>query len=259
MRIGSADSRSLVLFFSSLSLVSLIPTSNALSHPGCAEAIAIQRKSQRLSAPNSENPRELPAPTSEKELLKALKQLQGFQAHFIEEKHLALLKAPLKSSGELFYLKPGRLARKVEEPESSLVRVNDSVVTIVDQEGKRRIDLRSRPGVAAFVESFSHVLDGNHNALNQYYLLSYQREGSGNRWSLTLRPRKAPLNQLIKTIEIAGKGLSVSRLTVLEANGDRTITHLSEVNAQRSFSDREKKQIFGIVPTSDGDSPSKPH
>lgn len=188
---------------------------------------------------------ELPAPDDDAALFAALAKLDGFEAKFSEKKHLSLLKAPLETSGRLYYLKPGMLAREVVKPEKSLVRVSQGIVTIIDERGSRRIDLRSRPGVASFVESFSHVLSGRLEELSKHYRVEYSKAKEGNGFTLTLTPRGSPLNQLVQSIEIEGRGLSIFHLVVRETNGDRTVTRLSDIDAPRKFSESEKRRFFG--------------
>lgn len=185
------------------------------------------------------------APENLHAIMDSLRKMRGFEARFIESKTLALLKAPLESRGRLYYLSPGRLVRKVSTPEPMTISVFRGVVTIEDEQGTRKMDLSSRPGVAAFVESFAHFLDGNLPELEAHFHLRYEVTQQ-QKWSLQLSPKKAPLNQVVRSITMTGQGQSVVRLSVVETNGDRTETKLTESNTRRVFSAEEKKKIFGV-------------
>jgi outer membrane lipoprotein-sorting protein len=187
-------------------------------------------------------------PKNVQELLSRLTNLQGFEAEFVERKQLALLKAPLETKGRLYYKKKAGLARKEELPEARLIRVTEETVTIIDREGKKVIQLSNHPEVAALAGSFLLVLAGDHDLLLKYYTLGYEPAGSkADHWSLVLRPRAAPLNQLIQSIEIVGSGPTVSALKVLETNGDSSVTMLTGVNPARVFSPEEIERLFGLA------------
>ena len=46
-------------------------------------------------------------------LLAGFRGLQGLAAHFHEEKHMELLAAPLLSEGDLYFIAPERLSRRI--------------------------------------------------------------------------------------------------------------------------------------------------
>ena len=189
------------------------------------------------------------APADARALLAALAGVSGLEARFVERKSLALLSAPLVSKGRLYYLRPGRMAREIVEPEPSLIQVGPDSLRIIGSSGTQQIDLASRPDVRLFVESFSGVLAGDFVGLSRHYRLTYSRaSGSANRWSLELVPRAAPLAHLIRRIEVLGQGLAVSELRVEETRGDKTVTTLTAADAERKFSVEEKRRLFGAPP-----------
>ncbi len=194
-----------------------------------------------VSAQSSQAPRDVDA------VFDALRQMKGFEARFVEHKSLALLKVPLKSEGKLYYLSPGRLVRDVVSPEKMVISVYKGVVTIRDADGEKKMDLSSRPGVAAFVESFAHFLDGDRIGLSRHFHLKYSVDKSREaNWQIELTPKEAPLNQVVRSIVMTGHDLTIQKLVVLETNGDKTVTELSQVKTGRQFTLAEKKRIFGI-------------
>lgn len=184
------------------------------------------------------------APQSAEQLLGQLSKIRSLQAKFVERKKLALLRLPLKSSGTLYYLQPGRIVREVNTPEPSIVRINSGSLKITDRAGVRELDLKSRPDLRIFVESFTRVLSGDRAALTKHYKIQFQLKKL-NVWTLTLKPLRKPLNQLIASIQLQGTGQTVEQLNVVEARGDRTETLLSDVRLDPVFSKSQLKQIFG--------------
>ncbi len=200
----------------------------------------------RASAPSPSA--ELPAePTDARGLLAAMATVEGLEARFTERKSLALLKAPLVSAGVIYYTRPGHLARIIETPSESTVRIGPKSLEVSDASGKQQFDLRSRPDIKMFVESFVHVVAGNYEALASTYELGFKpAPETGGEWALTLTPLRQPLSTLVTSLEIRGHGYSVLTILVREAKGDSTEITMSSVDPHRAFSDDERSKFFGL-------------
>jgi hypothetical protein len=196
-------------------------------------------------------PADLPTrPTDAHSLLRALASVDGLEARFVEKKKLALLRAPLRSEGRIYFMRPGHLARFVESPATSVVRIGPDSLEVRDQAGKQQFDLRSRPDIKMFVESFVHVVAGNHEALASTYTLGFEAgETPDDGWLLTLTPRRKPLSDLVERLEIRGRGYEVATVRVLETRGDSTEIALEAVDPQRRFSAEDRRRFFGLEPT----------
>jgi outer membrane lipoprotein-sorting protein len=178
-------------------------------------------------------------------LLAAFRKSPGVSARFVEEKHIALLKKPLKSEGSIYFLAPGKLARIVDSPKPSKILLEGDELRISDGKGVRLVDLSKNAAVAALVRSFVNLLHGDRAALEKDFSVKLT-SSSGGGFSLRLVPKAAPLNQLVTSIEVVGKGLVLSEMTVSEASGDQTITRFSDVNTDRRYSEDEKKTLFSF-------------
>jgi hypothetical protein len=219
-----------------------------LGKAGFAEAERPQQAApSQASASGSKPPH--PNPKDAETLLAKLATLPGLEGQFREEKKLALLKLPLVSEGRLYYMPPGYLLRKVNKPSPSSVLVTPTKLVLTDRAGKQQIDLRSKPAIKLFVESFTRVLAGDHAALKRSYRVQFTpaREPS-QPWELRLIPKGRPLSELIRSVMLQGRGYAVERVTVLEANGDVSETQLQGVNPRRRFSPSERRELFGLEP-----------
>ncbi len=119
-----------------------------------------------------------------------------------------------------------------------------------DQNGTQAVDLRSRPDVKMFVESFVHVVAGNYDALAKTYTLRFSPapdDDPAAPWLLTLTPARAPLSDLVERLEIRGRGYAVNTIKVIETQGDTTEITMSAVDHNRRFSDEERQRIFGLT------------
>jgi outer membrane lipoprotein-sorting protein len=177
-------------------------------------------------------------------LLDAFRKSPGVSARFTEEKHIALLKKPLKSEGALYFMAPEKLARHVEAPKRSVILLEGNDLRISDGKGVRTVDLAKNAAVAALVRSFVHLLRGDRAVLERDFKVDFS-DGGGT-WLLKLTPKTAPLSNLVTAISVTGQGLVLSEMTVAEPNGDSTVTHFSEVNTGRRFTEAEKKQLFSL-------------
>jgi outer membrane lipoprotein-sorting protein len=177
-------------------------------------------------------------------LLEAFRKSPGVSARFTEEKHIALLKKPLKSEGALYFMAPEKLARHVEAPKRSVILLEGNDLRISDGKGVRTVDLAKNAAVAALVRSFVHLLRGDRAVLEKDFKVDFADRGSS--WLLKLTPKTAPLSNLVTAISVTGQGLVLSEMTVSEPNGDSTVTHFTEVNTQRRFTEAEKKQLFSL-------------
>ena len=185
-------------------------------------------------------------PTDARSLLQAMSKVSGLEARFVERKQLALLKAPLVTEGRIYYTRGGHMARVVEKPLPSTVRIGPTKLEVIDDGGHKDVDLRSRPDIKTFVGSFVHVVAGDYDALAEVYRLSFTSENEGA-WLLTLEPTSDTLSRLVKKLEIRGSGFEVHTIRVLEAGGDSTEIALSDVDPEREFTAEERKRLFGLA------------
>jgi hypothetical protein len=173
--------------------------------------------------------------------------IPGLEARFREEKKLALLRAPLVSEGRLFYKRGGYLARVTEKPSPSTVRIGPDTLEVDSGEGFKRIDLRGRADIKLFVESFARVLAGDYDALATLYTIGFKPAAAANeRWTLSLTPKSGNLAQLVKSVELEGKGFGVELIRVNETKGDSASTHIELVSAARTYSADEQRRLFGV-------------
>jgi hypothetical protein len=201
-----------------------------------------------------------PAPASFEALLAGFEKMDGFEARFEEKKNLALLTAPLRSSGRLYYAPPSMLLRRVETPHPSDILVTRDQVRISDATSEQVIDLAAHPEARPLVESMLWLFMGDRASIERTYRVQYRildstdspadpqgRNPAGQGWQLSLLPKDAPLDRLISELRISGVGQMTETLEVLEATGDRTKTRILDANPLRRFDPEERRQLFGTA------------
>ncbi|MCL2428610.1 MAG: outer membrane lipoprotein carrier protein LolA, partial [Alphaproteobacteria bacterium] len=105
------------------------------------------------------------------------------RASFIEEKHIAALREPLKSQGELLYRRPSHLEKITTTPIHESLMVDGGRLS-VQADGRQPvlIDLASEPEIRALVEAVRGILSGDIASLRRSYDVSMEGPLSG--WTL---------------------------------------------------------------------------
>lgn len=154
------------------------------------------------------------------QLMGDLAQFKGGRARFVETRHVALLDAPIISSGEMRFTPPDRLEKDTFQPRRETLVLEQNTLT-VERDGRSLTwHVGSRPEAMAFIESVRSTLSGNRETLQKYYRLELQ--GSAKNWTLLLLPSTPEVQALITRISISGSGAQVRRIQYQQADGDRS-------------------------------------
>ena len=183
-------------------------------------------------------------PPSLETLFARVARLPGVEARFQEERRVALLRAPLQSEGEVFFVPPDRLARRTDRPIPSLLLVDGDRLWFGDAEHHASVDLDANPVLRPLLEGVRTVLAGDLDALRRNYDLEFiPREATGG-WCLRLKPKLELLARVLARIEVHGVDVRLSEVRVTETRGDETLTRFSEVDTHRHFSADELSRLF---------------
>lgn len=162
------------------------------------------------------------------QLMHTLSQNKSGRATFVEKKYLALLDKPVESSGELYFTAPNRLEKRTLQPKPEALVLDQGRLLI--EQGKRRyqLSLREYPEIAAFVESIRGTLAGDRQALERIYRI--ELEGNSDHWQLVLQPREEKMRAVVNRIRIGGAGNEVQTIEIRQADGDRSVMSISQVD-----------------------------
>jgi len=154
-------------------------------------------------------------------LMSALAQRKHGHVTFVEEKYIAVLDRPVKSSGELLYDAPDRLEQRTLSPKRESLILQNGVVTADRGRHHYVLDLRQYPQIVPFIESIRATLAGDRAALERVFQLTFT--GTFDRWTLTLVPMDAKLANTIRHISIEGTQADIHTVEIQEADGDRSV------------------------------------
>jgi len=161
-------------------------------------------------------------------LMQELGQVKTANARFIERRHLALLTAPLESSGNLVFVAPYRLEKHTLRPRPESLVLEREQLTIESKERnlRRTLLLQDHPVIWAFVESIRSTLAGDLSTLSRFYQVGL--EGGERRWRLTLRPNDPKMQDVVSEIRISGDRGTINAIEMIETGGDRSVMTITK-------------------------------
>ena len=191
------------------------------------------------------------APADIDALLAGLAKAPGLYARFREEKHITLLQQPLVSEGSLYFTPPTRFARHTEKPIASTMIIDGNQLQFGSADGQESMNLGTNPVARLFADAFVMLLSGNRAGLEKIFKMQLTPRaggapGASANWKLVLTPRVAPMDKLIKELELRGRGLNLKELDVREASGDWTRTSFSDVDLNRRYTPAEQAKFFTL-------------
>lgn len=155
------------------------------------------------------------------ELMKLLAQRGSGEARYTEQRWVAGLEQPLRSTGTLSFQAPDRLARTTEQPRAETFVVEGNRVTMERGGRKRQMMLDTVPELAAFVAALRGTLTGDTASLQQYFQATVA--GTAARWSITLKPLEPQLAQVLRQVKLDGQRSELRQLELQLADGDRSL------------------------------------
>jgi outer membrane lipoprotein-sorting protein len=185
------------------------------------------------------------APADIDALLAGLSKAPGLFARFREEKHITLLQQPLVSEGNLYFTPPARFARHTEKPIASTMIIDGNQLQFGNADSQESMNLGTNPVARLFADAFVMLLSGNRAGLEKIFKMQLTPKAGGE-WKLVLTPRVAPMDKMIKEMELRGRGLNLNELDVREASGDWTRTSFTDVDLGRRYTPAEQAKFFTL-------------
>jgi hypothetical protein len=140
---------------------------------------------------------------------------------FTEVHELAVLKAPLNSSGELLYEAPDRLEKRTLAPRAETLVLAHGELSVQRGHHHYVVALSDAPQVAPFVESVRATLAGDRAALERYFTTDFR--GDVAHWQLTLVPRDAATASSVREVRIEGARDAIQTVAIQETDGDGSL------------------------------------
>lgn len=130
--------------------------------------------------------------------------------------------------GELEYLGPGQLGKRVDTPYKEVTTIADGQVTLQRGERKpRQISLQRVPELEGFLRGFSALLGGDAEALQRDFELT--GTGDSTQWQLRLVPIDKRLRKRIDAIVVDGSRDDANCFSILDADDDVSILMVEQL------------------------------
>lgn len=153
------------------------------------------------------------------QLMQERTQVSHARARFTEERHSALLEAPLILRGTLRYDAPARVEKYTRTPfEERLVVDRETLLVKRGKKPARTLSLHEHPALWAFVESVRATLSGDLKTLQRFYDARF--EGNREHWRLVLVPLQDGMSSRVEMIHIQGRETHISSIEIREVGGD---------------------------------------
>ena len=175
-------------------------------------------------------------------LQRQMAETNTLRCQFQQEKRVAGLAAPLRSSGSLLFHRASGLWWQQSAPFAMTLLLDDSrlVQQVADGEPDV-ITAQKNPRIFEFAHLLLGLFGGEPAALEQAFTLEFHGGASG--WRLLLRPRQAPLDKIFSGLEMTGKDLMES-LVIRDQGGDETrLTFSGCSRTPDTLSDDERRHF----------------
>lgn len=149
------------------------------------------------------------------------RQVQSLQGQFEQQKTIAVLPAPLVSTGRFTFEQGQFVVWELVQPVQQTLRLSPAGMTL-DIDGKAAEKPGERlPGKGAetITRIFMAVISGQWENLRDYFAI--EARGEAGKWHLVLRPRSSNLAAYIRQIDIRGTEFT-EQVFIAETNGDST-------------------------------------
>lgn len=155
-------------------------------------------------------------------IVAGLKRAPPARTAYTEVRWSGLLERPLILHGELEYLGPDRLGKRVDAPYREQMTVADGTATVRRGERKpRSFALGQAPELEGFLRGFSALLGGDAETLQRDFTLT--ASGDAANWQLQLKPRDGRLARRMPSIEVDGANGEPRCFRTHEGDGDLAI------------------------------------
>lgn len=155
-------------------------------------------------------------------VIAGLKRMPPARTAYTEVRFSGMLERPLILRGELEYLGPGQLGKRVDTPYREQVTVADGTASVRrGDRDARTFSLNQAPELEGFLRGFTALLGGDAATLAKDF--SFSMRGDTARWRLTLKPRDSRLARRIGAIDVDGSGAVAQCFRTREADGDVSV------------------------------------
>jgi len=159
-------------------------------------------------------------------ILSKLARPAPMRTDFVELRGSALLKAPLRLTGEYRRPDADTLVREVRAPYAETTTIRAGEVAIArGNKAPRRFSLARAPELQGLQASFGALLAGDRALLERHYRIA--ASGTRVQWTMTLAPKDRTLAAKLREVVLRGRGAELRCIETTPVKGDAQRTLLA--------------------------------
>lgn len=139
-----------------------------------------------------------------------------------QQKHMAILTAPLQSAGHFAIAANGDMTWAVETPFAVLYQIREGRIVRVLDGRETEISVSNEPSVYGFFQIVGKLFDLQLEGLETFFTVEVPQTPRAGLWQLRLVPKNRRLAKAIAAIVVTGKEGVLHTVTVQEPNEDYT-------------------------------------
>jgi hypothetical protein len=159
-------------------------------------------------------------------LMRTLSQVHSASADFTERKTMAMLNAPLITSGTLRYVAPDYVAKTTISPAPESFVLDHGMVTMVTGATRENFAIATQPQIGGLVEAIRATLAGDLPALNRFYAV--RLTGAAANWQILLQPKDPALAHFLRWIIVQGSGNRITAIDTASGGNDHSEMGVNE-------------------------------
>ena len=166
------------------------------------------------------------ADTPLQQILSEFTKLKHGHVHFQEQIESPMLKAPIVTSGELFFDAPDRLEKRTLFPTPNDLILEGNQVSIVHGTTSRSFRLSEYPQLRPLLDGIRATLAGDLPTLEQNFLIAVSL--SSESWTLIFRPLPSEATPAYESIVVRGNAGKIREVTLERRPGERSHMIMTE-------------------------------
>ena len=153
----------------------------------------------------------------------------SIQANFLEERHTAILKEPVRNEGKIWAVLPNKIRREIRgnTPSATVIDGKKMVVYYPNLKEEEMYDLEKRPMLQDSLRALTAGLDLQQ--VNSFYNVEAAKDGGAYR--ITLTPKAAAVSKVVKWVSLTvDQNLLPSQVELETARGDKMAIRYSNIH-----------------------------
>jgi outer membrane lipoprotein-sorting protein len=177
------------------------------------------------------------APLSQSETQDLVRRIQtineskpSIQANFLEERHTAILKEPVRNEGKIWAVLPNKIRREIRgnTPSATVIDGKKMVVYYPNLKEEEIYDLEKRPMLKESLRALTAGLDLQQ--VNSFYY-NVEAAKDGGAYRITLTPKAAAVSKVIRWVSLTvDQNLLPSQVDLETARGEKIAIRYANVH-----------------------------